>query len=763
MPFASMGAGAVSARTSLSHKVLSVLMSICLVVSMTVIPSAASASASSTGAGYVESSLVTITDAPATVELNGSAQDISLTVSPTSADLQTGCGYCPSEAGCGDGCLDSWGYCSCTYSYVTRTTYVSVVSVADESVATATASGTTLTITPAEGATAGATTTVQVRAQLDAPSPDYDSTQPNAYGRCSQTYTITVTIAASDDEEEGEADLTISTVADFEAFAASLGEGNSYADQTIVLANDIDLTDSSITSPIAASGSNYFAGTLDGAGHSLTYNITATAANAGLFTYVKGATFKNLVLNGSVTSSKTGVGAIAGTHWGVTFENVVNNVDVTCTLSSSGTAANVGGFVGTNTSTTGYTSSFKNCVYGTVTISASTEVAGGFIGVSQNIATFERCAFTGTIVATATSTNAGGFVGSLKTKADSTFTDCYSAGTVGGKLKSGGFVAHFNIAASFTNCYSASSINTDATYYGAIIGYLYAAVATVDNVYYLNSTSTQAAKHSGDQYSIEDDVEAVSSGVLQSNDMIDLLNGEGDAWVGDDETSPINNGYPVLAWQLATDSDDDSQPEETTYTVTLDTNGGTLRNTSLTYTASTEATALPTPTREGYTFLGWQNASSEIVTTYGGGETGDYTLTATWKATPYTITLDPNGGTVESTSIEYSVETASTALPTPERAGYTFAGWQTAAGATVTTYGGGEMGDYTLTATWTATAYTITFDLNGGTMKYTSIEYTVATNSTALPQPSRDYYTFAGWRNDAGDIVDMYGGGEMGD
>lgn len=64
----------------------------------------------------------------------------------------------------------------------------------------------------------------------------------------------------------------------------------------------------------------------------------------------------------------------------------------------------------------------------------------------------------------------------------------------------------------------------------------------------------------------------------------------------------------------------------TTYTVTYDANGGTVSPSSWTQTSSEQATTLPTPSKDGYTFNGWYTASS------GGSKIGDagasYTPTA---------------------------------------------------------------------------------------------------------------------------------------
>lgn len=101
-------------------------------------------------------------------------------------------------------------------------------------------------------------------------------------------------------------------------------------------------------------------------------------------------------------------------------------------------------------------------------------------------------------------------------------------------------------------------------------------------------------------------------------------------------------------------------------------------------------------------------------------------------------------------------------LPTPVRTGYTFGAWQATTGgvsfavtpATVVTLAS----DHTLTATWTANSYTVTFDAENGTV--TPGSGTVAFGSAygELPVPqspstARLPYTFDGWQTAGGQAV----------
>ncbi len=118
-----------------------------------------------------------------------------------------------------------------------------------------------------------------------------------------------------------------------------------------------------------------------------------------------------------------------------------------------------------------------------------------------------------------------------------------------------------------------------------------------------------------------------------------------------------------------------------TYTVTLNTNGGTINSGNVTgYTYGVGAT-LPTAddmTYTGHTFKGWydnESLTGSPVTAICSTETGDKEYWAKWEINQYTITYDLAGGTVEGNPDTYTVEMDTFTLNTPTRPGYTFTGW----------------------------------------------------------------------------------------
>ena len=117
-----------------------------------------------------------------------------------------------------------------------------------------------------------------------------------------------------------------------------------------------------------------------------------------------------------------------------------------------------------------------------------------------------------------------------------------------------------------------------------------------------------------------------------------------------------------------------------TYTVTLNTNGGTINSGNVTgYTYGVGAT-LPTAddmTYTGHTFKGWydnESLTGSPVTAIGGTETGNKEYWAKWEINQYTITVKPENGKADITiTQDYGTQIASPADPTRE--GYTFIGW----------------------------------------------------------------------------------------
>ena len=120
-----------------------------------------------------------------------------------------------------------------------------------------------------------------------------------------------------------------------------------------------------------------------------------------------------------------------------------------------------------------------------------------------------------------------------------------------------------------------------------------------------------------------------------------------------------------------------------TYAVTLHTNGGTINNGNVnSYTYGAGATLPTDVTRTGYTFKGWydnENLTGSPVTAIGDTETGNKEYWAKWEANTYTVTFDPNGGSVDPVAATTDSSGKLSSLPIPTHGGnYRFDGWYTA-------------------------------------------------------------------------------------
>lgn len=191
-------------------------------------------------------------------------------------------------------------------------------------------------------------------------------------------------------------------------------------------------------------------------------------------------------------------------------------------------------------------------------------------------------------------------------------------------------------------------------------------------------------------------------------------------------------------------------------TLKIDPNGGEWdSSTSISYATQDFMTtkSIPNPTREGYTFTGWTRTGGEGfnngIFTYG---TGDATLKANWKLNTSTLTVAPNGGEWDGSSINRSFTQnygTTKTISDPIRTGYTFISWSKSGGGSfsnkVFTF---NSSNATLSANWKINRYTLEVNPNGGTWEdsTSSRSFTQDYKSTkSVSNPSRTGYTFEGW------------------
>ena len=186
-----------------------------------------------------------------------------------------------------------------------------------------------------------------------------------------------------------------------------------------------------------------------------------------------------------------------------------------------------------------------------------------------------------------------------------------------------------------------------------------------------------------------------------------------------------------------------------TYTMKFDPNGGNCDKSITIGTVDEPVVILPVPTKNYYTWNGWYTVDGlKIESNYVHNTDEDITVYAQWTPNKYTMTFDPNGGSVSPNSKQGTVDAAIGTLPTPTRPYYTSLGWFTAkSGGTQITEEYIHVTDSAVTvyAHWKPGTYTIALNANGGKCSKSSITGTVDAVIGDLPVPTRDYYDFTGW------------------
>ena len=147
----------------------------------------------------------------------------------------------------------------------------------------------------------------------------------------------------------------------------------------------------------------------------------------------------------------------------------------------------------------------------------------------------------------------------------------------------------------------------------------------------------------------------------------------------------------------------------------------------------------PEITKTGYV-LSWDKAYNKIAS--------DTTVNAVWAPVTVKLNFDAAGGNITNTSKNITYGGTYGDLESPERDGYTFIGWYTAAtgGTQITKDTKVEVtADQTVYAHWASNSYTVTFDADGGTVNTNSKTVIFGNAYGELPTPTRNGYTFAGW------------------
>ena len=184
------------------------------------------------------------------------------------------------------------------------------------------------------------------------------------------------------------------------------------------------------------------------------------------------------------------------------------------------------------------------------------------------------------------------------------------------------------------------------------------------------------------------------------------------------------------------------------YTLTYIPQNGQSTTSTTVYADSQVYPTLPTPARANYTLKGWYTAASGGTKIYAGNSfpSSNTTIYAQWTEITYTLTYNPQGGSVSPTSATIYAGTNKnypSTLPTPARTNYNFKGWYTASsgGSLIVAGSGFPSSNTTIYAQWTIMPI-LTYNSNGGTTYST-----IYTNNIVFPSPNptRANYIFGGW------------------
>ena len=197
------------------------------------------------------------------------------------------------------------------------------------------------------------------------------------------------------------------------------------------------------------------------------------------------------------------------------------------------------------------------------------------------------------------------------------------------------------------------------------------------------------------------------------------------------EANPTKEGYTFSGWQNLPETMPD---HDVTVNGSFSVNSYSLKyvvdgEEYKTVTAAFGATITPeaNPTKEGYTFSGW----SEIPETM---PAHDVTVNGSFSVNSYTIKYVVDGAEYKTVTVKYGATITPEANPTKE--GYTFSGWSEIP-ETMPAH------DVTVNGSFSVNSYTIKYVVDGEEYKTVTVEY----DATITPEanPTKEGYTFSGW------------------
>ena len=353
-------------------------------------------------------------------------------------------------------------------------------------------------------------------------------------------------------------DVLISTEDELIAFAEAVNAGDDFSGKTVLLENDITLTQD--WTPIGNSEDYWFSGIFDGQGYKISGLSVIDNMYSGLFGNVYEATIKNIniidadvkinAIEGCSSSCSYYAGVLVGYSEGdVTIQNsfVGGNISIVAEFDymSKYNSASVGGLIGA----ANYNHSIENS-YSGVNISGNGTYVGGLIGYignsNDNNITIKNSYTDGKIYSGYSGSYVGGLIGNYFRGSALTVENSYVNGEISCngcttllEDKLSGLGALIGILYGARN--KVTTFEATSVYYNTHLEFLEGATLAVGNVAYLNGS----AYRGGTEF--YDDGEHGIFG-LEGDELKEQVTFEG--WDFDGIWrihSSINNGYPYLS------------------------------------------------------------------------------------------------------------------------------------------------------------------------------------------------------------------------
>ena len=276
---------------------------------------------------------------------------------------------------------------------------------------------------------------------------------------------------------------------------------------------------SNIWAPISATAPNAFAGSFDGASHTIRGLNIISGDYQGLFGYIAAAgSVSDLIIADSAVSGTDYLGLAAGSNAGVISGVIASG-------SSIAGRAGVGGLAGSNAASGTITASANAGATVTQASNQADNYIGGLAGTNAGAISF--CYNTADIINAATS--GYGYYGGITGQNTGSIEHCYNTGDIPQQAYFYAGIAAANSGA-IANCYNVGIMHTAGNGRGGIYS---SGSGAISNSYSIDSGTTTAAR----------------DGIRKTTEEIKALWPELGGAFEPDLTPNINGGYPILKWQ----------------------------------------------------------------------------------------------------------------------------------------------------------------------------------------------------------------------